>query len=144
MVRVFGWFFLASLAGWLGYCATHIPAGPDVDVANAIGKHIASGYGKFDARQEVEKTGKGKIYYVSPGAGRTPTVIIYEVTSPEDVQAIETLAAQALVAVPEAKGVKLEFHERQNLSIAPSGAKSRGWEWPFKKVAVSRAKHRGA
>lgn len=125
-------------AAYLGWCATHIPGGPDIDAANAVGRYIAFGYGKFDTRQVVERTGKGKIYYSSPGSGQHPTIILYEVTTPDDIRAIEALARQALVEFPQIRGVSLHFHREQNLSFSPSGAASRGWESAFKKVSIKR------
>ena len=59
--RLFVLVALLPLA-YLGWCTTHIPGGSDVDAANAVGRYIAAGYGRFDDRQLVERTGKGKIY----------------------------------------------------------------------------------
>lgn len=132
------WLLLLAPFAFLAYCATHIPGGPDVDVANQVGDYIASGYGQFANRGDVERTGQGKIYYASPGSSRTPTIIIYEVTAPSEVIRIEALAREALQVIPDANGVDLHFHERQNLTLLPGGGSSRGWETPFKKVRISR------
>ena len=123
---------------YLGWCATNIPSGADHDAATAIGRYIAAGYGKFDDRQTVEQTGKGKISYFSPGSDLHPTIILYEVTCKEDIAIIEALARQALVQFPHVRAVSLHFYKEQNLSISPSGAKSRGWESTFKKVTIHR------
>jgi hypothetical protein len=123
---------------YLGWCATHIPAVPDVGAANAVGSFISAGYAKFDNRQTVESTGKGKIYYSSPGSALHPTIILYEVTSTEDVATIEALAYQALLKYPDVQAISLHFHKEQNLTFSSAGAASRGWESAFKKVTVTR------
>lgn len=123
---------------YLGWCATHIPGGPDVDAANTVGRYISTGYGKFDNRQAVERTGKGKIYYSSPGSGQHPTIILYEVTSPEDIRTIEALARQALMQFPEVRGISLHFYKEQNRSFSAGGGTTRGWESTFKKVRIAR------
>lgn len=123
---------------YLGWCTTHIPGGPDVDAANAVGRYIADGYGRFDDRQVVERTGKGKIYYSSPGSDRHPTIVLYEITTPEDIGTIEALARQALVEFPQVRGASLHFYKKQNLSFSAGGATARGRETPFKKVSVKR------
>ena len=126
------------MVAFLAYCATHIPAGPDHEIATQVGRYIANGYGKFDDRTVVERTGKGKIYYVSPGSEQSPTVIFYEVTTPEDISKIQELADEALQAVPNARVIYLQFHDKQNLTFSPNGGASRGWESAFKKVRVTR------
>jgi hypothetical protein len=123
---------------YLGYCATHIPGGMDVDAANQVGKFIAQGFGKFDDRQLVERTGKGKIWYVAPAVGPSPVFSIYEVTKPEEIAEIEQLANQALVTVPTVKAITLKFYERQNLTISNGGGASRGWESSFRSKTFTR------
>jgi len=123
---------------YLGWCATHIPAGSDIDAANAVGVYISSGYGKFDSRQTVERTGTGKIYYSAPGSDLHPTILLYEVTSLEDIATIEGLARQALDKFPSIQAISLHFYKEQNLAPSPGGAASRGWESAFKKVTITR------
>ena len=43
---------------------------------------MATGYGRFPDRHQVEHQGHGQIYYSHPGAFAKPTVDLYEVTSP--------------------------------------------------------------
>lgn len=138
MVRRALWLLLLFPIAYLGYCTTHIPSGPDVDVANQVGKYIATGYGRFDDPRSVERTGKGKIAFTSPGSDRSPTLILYEVTSAEDIEMIESLARKALTEVPEAKEIRLQFYESQNLTISPNGGASRGWESAFRKTRIAR------
>jgi hypothetical protein len=137
-IRYLAWLIPVTMVAFLAYCATHIPTGRDHDTATQVGEYIASGYGKFDDRTVVERTGKGKIYYVSPASEQSPTLIFYEVTTPEDISQIQTLANEALKAIPEARGIYLHFHHKQNLTISPNGGASRGWESAFKKVRVTR------
>lgn len=132
------WLLLVLPAVYLAYCATHIPGGPDIDVANQVGRYIAAGYGKFDERSQVERTGRGKIYYNAPGSSQSPIITLYEVTDPNDVARIESLAREALQAIPDAREVELRFHERQNLSFSPGGGASRGRQSPFKTVHIAR------
>lgn len=91
---------------FVGYVATHIPGADDVEAANAVGRFIEQGFGKFDSREQVERTGQGKIWYVRPTVGPSPVFIIYEVTKPEEIAEIEALANQALAKVPAVKVIK--------------------------------------
>lgn len=139
--RVFIWIVaLVALVivGALGYCATHIPGGSDMDIANAVGRHIAAGYKKFDSRQQVERTDTGKIYYLSPGANGNPSIKFYEITSAEDQQQIEALARSAFKAVPGANSITLIFYKAQNLRRASNGGGTRGAEEQLKRVRLKR------
>ncbi len=109
-----------------------------METANAIAKVIADGYSKFDNRQVVESTYKGKIYYDAPGVNGTPTMIFYEITNAEDMEQIEELARKALIAVPAAKSITLTFYAAQNMHRNPTGGAVRGEEQVLKKVTVQR------
>ena len=128
---------LALLA--IGYCSTHIPAGPDIEAANAVGQFISDGYGKFADRQQVNKTDKGKTYYVDPKSNRNTTLDFYEIETAEDIARIEELARGALVAVPSANSITLRFYRAQNMHRSPGGGGSRGSEQLLKKVAIERS-----
>lgn len=123
---------------YLGYCATHMPGGVDMDAASQVARIIDEGFGRFDDRQLVERTGKGKTWYVAPAVGPSPIFSIYEITQPQDIAAIECLANLALVKVPTVKAITLKFHERQNLTVYESGGASRGWEHAFLTKTISR------
>ena len=128
---------LALLA--VGYCSTHIPAGPDVESANAVGHFISDGYGKFEDRQQLNKTDKGKTYYVGPESNRNTTLDFYEIETAEDMARIEELARGALVAVPSANSITLKFYRVQNMPRSPGGGGSRGSEQLLKKVTIERS-----
>jgi hypothetical protein len=130
----------------IGYLVFHahvvmtlVPTGADMETANAVAKVIADGYSKFDNRQVVESTYKGKIYYNAPGVNGTPTIDFYEVTSVEDMAQIEELARKALISVPAAKSITLTFYAAQNMHRYPNGGVVRGEEQVLKKVTVERS-----
>lgn len=122
-----------SLLLGMHYCSSQIPGGSSVVTANSVGQFIAAGYPKFDSRASVEKAKSGKTYYVRPGVDGDVTLIVYEVTTSQDMALIEDLARKALVEVPGAHRICLQFYEAQNM---PSGV--RGPEKMLKTVWVNR------
>ena len=137
MLRAGLWLLLLFPIAFFAYCATHIPTGADSDAANEIGKYVRAGYGKFDDRNRSQPQGIGKSMFFSPGSGLNPTLILYEVTTEEDISLIIGLAQEALDQSSETKSVSLHFHEKQNLTVSPNGDTSRGWEIAFKKVKLT-------
>jgi type III secretory pathway lipoprotein EscJ len=123
----------------VAYCSTHITSGLDVDTANAVGKFVADGYAKFDDRRMVEKTDKGKIYYNRPGCDGNLELILYEVTTKEDMALVEDLARQALVAIPKANSIRINFYEAQNMHRSSGSGGWRGSEHLLKTIKISRA-----
>src|SRR5205085_2708257 len=90
-----------------------ITDGGDADTAYKMGYFIENGYGHFDSRTSVTATWQGKTYYALPSPFGNPTIIVYEVTSPEDIALIESLARSALKSTPKAKSITLQFFEKQ-------------------------------
>jgi hypothetical protein len=145
MLRALLWLLLLTPMAFFAYCATHIPTGADSDAANEIGKYVSAGYGKFDDGNQAQPEGKGKRMFFSPGSDLNPALILYEVTSEEDIALILHLAQEALDKSSKTKSVTLHFHEKQNLTVSPNGGASRGWESAFKKVKLtSRRVAKGA
>src|ERR1041384_2590072 len=103
---------LAALTGVLILVLTGHPApgpgfhiitdGGDAEAANNVGHFIESGYGHFDSRARFSPY-QGKVYYVGPSPFGNPTVTLYEITTPEDMAFIESLARGALQATPGIK-----------------------------------------
>jgi hypothetical protein len=140
MLRAALWLLVLAPVAFLAYCATHVPTGADSDAANEIGKHVRAGYGKFDDKTRSQPEGTGKTLFISPGADRNPTLILYEVTGEEDIILVTRLAQEALDKSSDTNSVSLHFYERQNLRVSPSGGASRGWESAFKKIKLSPRK----
>ncbi len=105
----------------------HIPSTDDALVADQLGKLMATGYGRFPDRHQVEHQGHGQIYYSHPGAFAKPTVDLYEVTSPDDVERLEAAARRAL-APAHAHSVTLRFFEKENQPLFASGGRSHAGE----------------
>jgi len=126
---------VAAIALW---GTKQIPSGDDADVATAVGRAIATGYAKFEDRGQADRTHRGQIYYSKPGARGNPKIILYEVTSAEDIAAIEALAHQALSTTAGANRVTLEFYEKQNWNGDPGGGGSRGPEKLLKRVTFKK------
>lgn len=115
-----------------------IPDGGDAEIANSIGSLIASSYGKFDDRRKAESAIGGQIYYVEPSASGNPEVTLYQISSTEDIAAVESAARSALAATPGATSIKLIFFERQNINCVGGSGCTRGPEKMIKVVRIER------
>lgn len=139
---------LLSLAGAIAFGGTSfflygsrtadfhiIPDGHDRDLAVLVGHFIERSYGKFDDRRKAESPAGGKTYYTLESASGNPEVTLYEVTSQEDMESIESAAREALKGIPEIHSVTLLFYEKQNINW--SGG-VRGYERLLKRERITR------
>ncbi|MSQ54849.1 MAG: hypothetical protein EXR31_05715 [Betaproteobacteria bacterium] len=124
-----------SLCTLFSLCGCYSPTAQDHAKAKAIASHISNKYGRFEKRNDVEKSHSGKTFFFRPG--RYPEVQFYEVIDPKEIAEIEASAREALTTAG-ADRVDLIFFEKQNLACSPGGVCSRGNENVIKKVLVSK------
>lgn len=116
-------------------CDFYVPSAGDHAKANAIASHISKKYGRFEQKNEVDKTQSGKAFYIR--AGRYPELQFYEIINANEIAKIESSAKNALAAAG-VDGVRLVFFEKQNLNCNRTGECSRGKENVIKEIVIGR------
>lgn len=114
--------FLVALLGLSQAAFAGVAGSTDRAVAQEVAKILVAKYGKFDDRKEVEKSKKGKIYYLRPGVGGNPTFNFYEITTEEEISVVKSIAESALKEVSGANSITLKFYEAQNWRRSQSGS----------------------
>ncbi|MFZ4550396.1 MAG: hypothetical protein ACOYNB_01105 [Aquabacterium sp.] len=117
----------ACVLSFLFWTAFHIPDFSDADVANQVAQDVTTAYGHFPPHAEADKTGHGKVLYAHPGAGKKPTLVVYEVTDLADRDTLIQAARQAM-SEAHANGITVQFFERQNVTHYDGGGLRRGPE----------------
>ncbi|MFI5403825.1 MAG: hypothetical protein ACHQ1G_12880 [Planctomycetota bacterium] len=108
-----------------------MPSGEDAEVARAICRFIRRGHGGFP--DPDEQNGKAMVW--SPGAGGNPGIIVYGITTPEEMDVIEKLAREALHATPGANSVTLAFYDWR---LRPEGVHERQSRKLLREVSFER------
>lgn len=100
---------MAVALALVGGCG--VPNSQDAEIARAICRFIREGYGgsPLDPDDQDELPGKAIVW--GPGAGGNPGIIVYGITTPEEMGDIEKLAREALHATPGANSVALRFYD---------------------------------